>query len=287
MLDLKYVLRDVYLCLESACLITIKNDLVKDCGKLTISVSSSPRHRILIDYDNLAKNVGMKPDQCWPYFAYIAKALDEQSIFFDNVGAFATVDIRLYGGWFCDKDKTRLAQTLIKEINTISKYKQYTLKSKSKANLSVSLANGLASIRGHVFYGTMRKYDPNIRIDDQMDSCCNDMESMLNSLSYFLGHNNECIGCQANMEGILYSEGQKLVDTMIACDLQFFASQEDNKVAVVSSDDDLVPPLFFQTASKNNVFHVLTTRQSSFCYENYYYPTRPANYKSVFLDEGV
>ena len=89
------------------------------------------------------------------------------------------------------------------------------------------------------------------------------------------------------MRNVIFSEGQKLVDTMLACDLHWLARDKSNCVALVTSDDDLVPPIFQQSQETENVYHVLTKEESSHCFENFYLPIKPEHYKLVYLTIGA
>lgn len=255
---------------------------------MKISVSRPIVHYVLVDYDNLAKSVGMTVSDCPRIISMVIKAVDQQTDCFKNVNYNARVCIRLYGGWFRDKEKTILAQNLIKEIASRSSYSQYTLNVNARLELQIHLAQCIECMPNSPFFGTLRHYHKlPIKVDDNVDVCCDDMDKLISRMDWYLRNDGQCFGCGKTGTRPFYSEGQKLVDTMMASDLHWFARDETNRVVLVSSDNDLIPPVFQQSLLTRNVYHVLTTEESDFCYENYYYPIRPQQYKQVFFKKGV
>ncbi|MCQ2262584.1 MAG: hypothetical protein MJZ42_05455 [Bacteroidales bacterium] len=253
---------------------------------MTISVNKRVVHFVLVDYDNLAQSLHMEWNDCQLYINKVIQSLDIQSDYFEGVNDHQPVQILLYGGWYSNRGKTRLAENLVATLAVDVGYDRYKLQSGCTVDIKVKLAYGLQSMRERVFYGTFRRYEPSIKIKPPKENCCDDSRRFLQALREYL-KSGECFGCHTDMRGQIYAEGQKMVDTMLACDLQSLAGEKDYKVAVVSSDNDLIPPIFQQSMLSHNVYHVLTKEVSDHCYEEYYYPMCPQNYKQIFFTMGV
>ena len=69
-------------------------------------------------------------------------------------------------------------------------------------------------------------------------------------------------GCKVGHADLVYRHEQKLVDTMLACDLIYAANQVDH-IALVSDDDDFLPPLRTIVLQGSNAyrFHTQPNRQ--------------------------
>ena len=260
--------------------------------KPVISVAPITTHYILVDYDNLAKNIvgchnfGMKPEDCPRVISLVLKSLDEQSTFFRTARPLEKISVYLYNGWYRDVNKTRLAENILKEISYNPNYKTYTLSSALKVYIDIRLAYGLLSLQQKPFYGTLRRYGPNIKVYSQYSPCCDLSNQLIKGIKHYT-KTGCCNGCGNDISKAFFSEGQKLVDTMLTCDMHWLAKTKENSVALVSSDDDLVPPIFQQALETSNVYHVLTTETSSHCFENFYLPLKPESCEVVYLKIGA
>ena len=216
---------------------------------------------VFIDYDNLTpvqKTTGI--------LDVVTKALIQLP--FDTEISKAVCDVRVYGGWYEGSEITRLAQEVAVEIQDnfpaiirIPSNGKY-IKFKTNADLAVAL---MKEPGRHLFNTLRRREKPgNIRVEAPENVGCLDSECILPMMKKFL-NKGRCpkSDCNAASGNLVYRQEQKLVDTMLSCDLIHAASEEDYKVILISSDDDFLPPL--RTIALNGAevvrFHPKQNRQ--------------------------
>lgn len=197
---------------------------------------------VFIDYDNLLqfqKTAGIVD--------VVTKALVQLSL--KDVTARARCDIRVYGGWYEGSQMTRLAQDVSIEIQRdfpiIIRLPVtgggHVLVS-SNAELAVALLQEPAH---HLFNTYRRKGKPaNVRVENQTNVGCTDSTCVLPLMKKLL-KNGSCpkVGCGVAVSNLVYRHEQKIVDTMLSCDLIHAASLPGVRVILVSGDDDFLPPL--------------------------------------------
>ncbi len=220
---------------------------------------------LLVDFDNLNKS------QKENFQLYLEKILSQFIISYDLSDIFIKGYVRLYGGWYEADQLTNEAielglkydQSIIGSLfNKNIKYKYY---------FSVSLAHSLLRFPEKDFWSTFRKrtnHIRGIRFSNCVKNCSYD-ESLIPKIIDVISkgscpHQN----CPKYLEDspIIYKSEQKMVDTLLTCDLidSAIVNPTYYHVIVVSGDDDLVPPLVFVSASKNaNVSLVLPAKRSN------------------------
>ena len=195
---------------------------------------------LFIDYDNL------QPNQKVEGILDIATKILIQSGIPSHIKR-ANCHIRIYGGWFEGSVITRNGEELAVEIQSdfpkiirIPTMNNEYIKINTSAELAVSL---LQDPSYHLFNTFRRKGRPkNIRVVKSDDIDCSETECLLPLLRN-LFKKGKCPKGSCNNREIIYRSEQKIVDTMLTCDLMFSADTGGTSIILVSSDDDFLPPL--------------------------------------------
>ncbi len=158
-------------------------------------------------------------------------------------------EIRVYGGWYEGMLITRIAQDLTLELQrdfpTIVRIPlgdNNRVELSTQAELAVSL---LQEPTHHLFNTFRRKGKPsNVRVERPGDVGCTDTACPLPQVKKLLKNGN-CpkAECTVSNCDLVYRHEQKIVDTMLACDLIHAVDRVPSRVILVSGDDDFVPPL--------------------------------------------
>ena len=196
---------------------------------------------IFIDYDNLQprqKTSGL--------LDVVTKALLQMPFGVDTVRA--KCEVRVYGGWYEGERITDLAEKLTVEIQ--KKFPKWMrLPGHGKAHMTIhanaELAVALLQEPGHQLFNTYRrKRKPgNVRVENPADIGCRDEACPLPLMAKLL-KKGKCpqTGCDVSSISLIYRHEQKIVDTMLTCDIIFAANRVD-LIALISGDDDFIPPL--------------------------------------------
>jgi len=209
---------------------------------------------VLVDYDNLSpvqKEIGL--------VNLAHKVLSK--IEFELINEIALCDFRIYGGWYEDNTITRLAEQVLEEINgnfpTLS-----ILDNGLRVRINADLAKGLMEAPMRDLFNTYRKKQgaSNIRIAKKEEVGC-DADSCLIPALRKMFKKQKCPvnNCAIEFRNIVYRDEQKLVDTMLSCDLIYAAEAGCSVIAVVSSDDDFLPPIYAAMNRNVQVIRFLTT----------------------------
>ena len=237
---------------------------------------------ILVDYDNLEKNACISVDQSAGAIMEIVKNLDQKSDFFNSSSELQNINILLYGGWFFYTSLSYMAQDLCRQIKC--NFPQlYRLKSNIQINVQCEMAYGIFSLgKQKTFYATYRQYPARFVIDKKYTKCCEDGDICVDFVRDWI-KNKKCCYCSTENKNLFVSIGQKMVDSMIFCDLHFLSQSKENLIAVVSSDDDMIPVIFQENVMSDKIYHVLTSPKHGYYFSQFYDKIKPANYKSVVL----
>ena len=197
---------------------------------------------VFIDYDNLLlsqKTAGI--------LDVVTKALIQIPL--AAVTTRAKCDVRVYGGWYEGSQITRLAQDV-----TIELQRDFPavirLPFGSNDHVSVytnaELAVALLQEPGHHLFNTYRRKGKpaNLRVVEPLDAGCIDASCVLPLMKKLLRTGN-CpkSGCCITTGDLVYRHEQKIVDTMLSCDLIHAGNGITDRVILVSGDDDFLPPL--------------------------------------------
>lgn len=196
---------------------------------------------IFIDYDNLTsiqKMAGL--------LDVVTKVLFQMSFGIDATRI--ECEVRVYGGWYEDVSITTLAQNVTIEIQNdfpnnirLPNPGSAQIVAFIKAELAVAL---LEEPSHHLFNTYRRKGKPtNVRVMNPEDVGCEDDACIIMSLKKFI-KKGKCpkLGCEVGQADLIYRHEQKIVDTMLTCDI-IYAAKHINHIILVSSDDDFLPPL--------------------------------------------
>lgn len=158
-------------------------------------------------------------------------------------------EVRIYGGWYEGTQITRLAEDLTVQIQRdfpaiirVPIENGAPIALSTNASLAVSL---LQEPRHHLFNTYRRKGKPrNVRVEKPCDVGCLDVECALPQMKALL-KTGRCpkSGCIIANDDLVYRHEQKLVDTMLACDLIYAVDLVSGPIILVSGDDDFLPPL--------------------------------------------
>jgi uncharacterized LabA/DUF88 family protein len=197
---------------------------------------------VFIDYDNLLprqKNAGIRD--------VVTKVLVQLP--WDQSLTWGSCEIRVYGGWYEGDQITRMAQDLTVELQRdfpaivrVPVGKRANLTLKVNAELAVSL---LQEPGHHLFNTYRRKGKPsNVRVEKPTDVGCVDVACVLPQMKQLLSKGS-CpkVGCSVTNCELVYRHEQKIVDTMLTCDLIHAVDRVSGRVILVSGDDDFLPPL--------------------------------------------
>lgn len=197
---------------------------------------------VCVDYDNLSqlqKSSGI--------FGVVQKTLSQASeLFTENVGK---CEIRLYGGWYEGDSLSLLSQKLSVEIQRefpavirVIKENDQIVVIRATAELALSL---LEEPSHQLFNTYRRKGRPNnIRVETPASIGCSSPDCLLPIVKKLL-QKGKCPseGCLSGNIPLVYRHEQKLVDTMLTCDLIYLAGQGCDFLFIVSADDDFLPPI--------------------------------------------
>lgn len=208
-----------------------------------------------IDYDNLSpmqKNGGI--------LDVVQKIFLQASAFFSkNMGV---CEIRLYGGWYEGDTLSMLSQQLSvrmqNEFPTVIRFIRdngQVAIIRTTAELAFSL---LEDPSHHLFNTYRRKGRPsNLRVESPSTVGCNSTTCPLPLVKKLLSKGRcPTSGCISGGNTLVYRHEQKLVDTMLTCDLIYLANQECDYLFIVSADDDFLPPIRTLMLRGTNIIRV-------------------------------
>ena len=197
---------------------------------------------ICIDYDNLhpmQKITGI--------LSIVTSVL--QKMQFSSLPKQGVCHIRLYGGWFEGQEMSQLSQqisikmqeefpALIRVTDASGKY--------CSINTTVELAVSLLEEPNYHLFNTYRKKSKaqNIRVESQERVGCSSSSCPIPVARKMLKTGKCSIGnCTAGDQILIYRHEQKIVDTMLTCDLIYLSQQDYDELLIISEDDDFLPPI--------------------------------------------
>lgn len=197
---------------------------------------------VFIDYDNLL------PTQKAAGILDVVLRLLVQ-VPWEHSLAVGSCEVRVYGGWYEGNQITQMAQDLSSNLQRdfpailrVPLGNNTTLTLKTSAELAVSLLQE----PGHHLFNTFRKKQRprNVRVERPGDVGCVDATCLLPQMKNLLRTGN-CPkdNCAVTNCDLVYRHEQKIVDTMLTCDLIHAVDRVSGLIILVSEDDDFVPPL--------------------------------------------
>lgn len=195
---------------------------------------------VFIDYDNL-----QPPQRLAGILDVVTRVL--MQVEFNRPITRAKCDVRIYGGWYEGTKITRKAQDVTIEIQ--QDFPRILRLPTSNGYCSISanaeLAVALLKEPGHHLFNTYRRKGKptNVRVAEPAAVGCVDAECIL-PLAKKLLKSGDCPKASCIINGdFIYRHEQKLVDTMLSCDLIHAAGAAHDLIILVSDDDDFLPPL--------------------------------------------
>lgn len=197
---------------------------------------------VFIDYDNLQER-----HKTSGILDVVTKALlQTPNLAGVNRG---TCDVRIYGGWYEGPTMTKLAQDLSvaiqREFPAIVRLPGVgsgIIALTATAELAVAMMED----PGHHLFDTYRKKGrpTNVRIQKPEAVGCKDPLCPLPVAKKLL-KTGTCPtpACAVSVDDLVYRHEQKIVDTMLTCDMVFAPTLAYEHLILVSGDDDFLPPL--------------------------------------------
>lgn len=195
-----------------------------------------------IDYDNLSpiqKTSGI--------LDVVSKSLSQASEMF--LKTMGTCEIRLYGGWYEGDNLSILSQQISVKIQSEFPALIRVLNGHGDVvviRATAELAVSLLEEPSHQLFNTYRRKGrpSNIRVETPASVGCSTSTCPL-PLAKKLLQKGSCPtpGCVTGGTSLVYRHEQKLVDTMLTCDLIYLSTQECDFIFLVSADDDFLPPI--------------------------------------------
>jgi hypothetical protein len=195
---------------------------------------------ILVDYDNL-----LLPQKAAGMLDVVTRVL-MQLPKLPNAGR-GTCEMRIYGGWYEGPTMTQLAQqlavTLQSKFPTVVRLPT-TSSEHTLVAVNVTLATSLLEDPGHHLINTFRKkgLPKNLRVQKPSDIGCTDPGCILPSVKKLL-KSGSCHVATCGKVDLIYRNEQKIVDTMLTCDMIHASQQGFDHIVLVSADDDFIPPV--------------------------------------------
>jgi uncharacterized LabA/DUF88 family protein len=197
---------------------------------------------MFIDYDNLLE--GHKSSGI---LNVATKALLQTPLSFPS--ARGSCDIRIYGGWYEGSTMTQRAQelavTIANEFPAILRVPGQggqVLAFATNAELAVAM---LEEPNHHLIDTYRKKGKPgNVRVQRPVEVGCVDSSCPLPVAKKLLKPGKCPVpSCCVNADDLVYRHEQKIVDTMLSCDMVYAPTQDYQHVIIVSGDDDFLPPI--------------------------------------------
>jgi len=160
-----------------------------------------------------------------------------------------TCNIRVYGGWYEGPTMTSLAQNIAVEIERefpaiIRLPREGTLPVSLTATAELAVAM-LEEPSHHLFDTYRKKGSPgNVRVQKPEAVGCTEVSCPLPNAKKLLKTGTCPIPtCTVTANDLVYRHEQKIVDTMLTCDLIYAPHLDYEHVILVSGDDDFLPPV--------------------------------------------
>lgn len=215
---------------------------------------------IFVDYDNLnqiQKDNGLR--------VLIQKIFDLSCFEF---GFSGSCDLRVYGGWYEGEELSQQGQSLAVRLNDDfpclinSAAKNLEI---CKIRTSAELAFSMLEDPSHHLLDTYRKKNKpkNIKILSACDVDCNSSNCLLPALKKIIG-TGKCPqqNCTSKSNDLLYRAEQKIVDTMLSCDLIYSLQYLPDYIYLISADDDFLPSLRVSLLRGANIIRVNPQRNT-------------------------
>lgn len=217
---------------------------------------------VLVDFDNIMRlrDIGRQPSQ--PdidyrmdiFFKKLVYCLSEQII------GISELYVRLYSGWH-DAFNEKYSDLYC----MVSQYIRNCPRNVNGIRIRIKIATSLAVDSSALFLSTLRarKFGKTIKIAEP-SGCIDKKNCSLSVVKNWFKRGCQNDRCSVKSSDVFCSSEQKTVDTMIVCDLLFFAMQNSGDWVVVASDDDDMMPGIVQSRLSSDKIMLLCSRAESF-----------------------
>lgn len=158
-------------------------------------------------------------------------------------------DIRIYGGWYEGLTMTHRAQELA--VNCGNEFPAIIRVQRPDGDVIAFTANAELAVSlmeepSHHLFGTYRKkgIPGNLRVQRPAEVGCTDTACPL-PLAKKLLKSGKCptSSCAVTTNDLVYRHEQKIVDSMLTCDMVYAPTLHYDCLILVSGDDDFLPPI--------------------------------------------
>lgn len=192
---------------------------------------------VIVDFDNYFRETNLDVQKLEFALSNVIRQCEK------TFSGFRQILIRLYGGWYQETSLTKQAsqiQQLLSQIHLFPK-----ILGTMKLNGSIELVSQLYELPTFKWFYTYKEKHglPRLRINHNIeDGICTHNKDIcpkyiLNKFTSHKGKTCSILGCKNSNKEIFKTLEQKMVDTMIACDIISVANMEDIKGIFVLSDD--------------------------------------------------
>ena len=207
---------------------------------------------VLIDYYNLPNRLtGGGPTALWNLLRpAITRVLGQNE---------RSISIRLYGGWYDEKGLTRDGDQLIRDIG--QGFPLVIKRTSGLQRIQCEIASSLLIRPNELFPATVRTRNGLRRgTIARRPRACNNLNSCsISTVRHWLRGQCPEHACPVTSENVFRRREQKLVDSLISCDLITIAhSSPQSPALIVTEDDDLVPSMLLALHLGGLVYHVRT-----------------------------
>lgn len=199
------------------------------------------RIHLFIDYDNLL------PQQKTNGIRGIVQSIFDASHFEQNFTG--NCEVRIYGGWYEGNNLSKKSQDLSASIHSDFPCLIKTVAKNGgicRITVNTSLALSMLEDPSHHLFNTYRKRGKprNIRVANNTETGCHINSCPLETLRKSLS-SGKCThhNCESNYSELIYRAEQKIVDTMLSCDMIYCLQYSPDLIYLLSEDDDFLPPI--------------------------------------------
>ncbi len=212
---------------------------------------------VIVDFDNVFRDNISNYTNNSIIKNSISSAID---LILESIDNVENILVKMYGGWYQEDVLTNKASTILSIIPDIETLFPMLYGNK-RVYGSVELAFKLTDVE-HEWHYTYKEQRglPGLRIKrDAMTDCChmNHDTCPIHILRRFIDNKRECLttDCKNKISDTIFMhKSQKMVDTMMACDIM---SAYDDKnaagICIMSEDIDLFPALALGRSKNSNI----------------------------------
>ena len=163
---------------------------------------------------------------------------------------FENIQIRLYGGWYNETALTKQASILQQLLSDVKVFPK--IKGEKIIHGSIELISTLHEIPDFIWYYSHKETDgiKRVRINyEAIDDICNENRDICPKFilyNFTEAKNKKCPvnGCNNLQKNVFKGIEQKMVDTLLVCDVLSFSEDFNiNGIILISDDQDLFPSI--------------------------------------------